>query len=341
MKKNILLIDCEKSEVESLAQKLLYKNQNFEVEEHVANWKRTGGFSEAKRYGKYFWVGFKTFFNRKKYSAIVGWQQFYALIFCLFCELFKVKKTVTVVVLNFTYKEKNGKIGKIYNWFMRKCVSKKYLDFIHVPSENYADIVSETFSYPRERIIVVPFGVNDTYFEFSKLEVPEGFQKDKYALAIGRSNRDYDFLVDAWNDIDFPLVIISDTYRKKSNSDNITIFDNIAGEDSYPWIANCGIMVIPIDDGSVCSGDTVLLTAMMLERKLIVTKPSTLADMYIEDGVDAVLIEKKPKDLKIAIERILNDLSLGQIGTQARINYLNKFSRKRMGVAITERINTK
>ena len=60
----------------------------------------------VKRYLKYFAVAFKYFLSRKKYGAIVGWQQFYTLIFVFYCSLFRVKKRNTVVVLSFIYKDK-------------------------------------------------------------------------------------------------------------------------------------------------------------------------------------------------------------------------------------------
>lgn len=159
----------------------------------------------------YFWVGFKLFLNRSQYGAMVCWQQFYALTYCFFCELFRVKKCNTVIAVNYTYKAKHGKFARAYRWFMGKCTSEKYLDYIHVLSESYADIISGEFSYPRERSIVATFGVNDQYEAFSDLPAPGGYEKDGYALSIGRSNRDFDFLVRAWREIDFPFVIISDT----------------------------------------------------------------------------------------------------------------------------------
>ena len=94
---------------------------------------------------------------------------------------------------------------------MKKCLSHKYLDYIHVPSAQYAEIISKGFNFPLERMIVTTFGVNE--LETDTFPVPEGFGDGSYALAIGRSNRDYDFLCRAWQQVDYPLVIISDTYK--------------------------------------------------------------------------------------------------------------------------------
>ena len=337
-KQFVFLADCKKEEVTSFAETLSYKGRNFDVRSHIANWKRTGTLSELKRYLMYFCVALKYFCTRRRYEAIVGWQQFYALIFCFYCSLFSVKKPCTVVALNYTYKEKHGRLSKLYLWFMKRCMDARYLDYIHVPSAEYADIIHEQFSFPRERIIVTTFGINDHYDDLASLPAPDGYQRNGYALAIGRSNRDYDFLIKAWSDIDYPLVIISDTYKGSSDSQNIHILTNVAGAASHPWIANCALMIIPIDDGSICSGDTVLLTAMSLKRRIVVTVPSTLAEMYVQDQVDALLTPKDETQFQQVIQSALSGQYPG-IGEQARLSFLAKFSRRSMGEQVSKALS--
>lgn len=336
MRKNILLADCKAEEVIPFAEELFWRGCSFEIREHIANWKRTGKVSELKRYARYFGVAFHYFLRRNKIDAVVGWQQFYALIYCFYCSVFSVKKANTVVALNFTYKEKRGRMAKLYRWFMGKCLSNRYLDYIHVPSRDYAEAVHNEFSFPKEQIIVSNFGVNDQYSKMKDLEAPHGFRKDGYALSIGRSNRDFDFLIRAWSGIDFPLVIISDTYKGRAKENNITILTDVAGEASYPWISNCGLMVIPIDDGTICSGDTVLLTAMSLQRKIIVTEPSTLAEMYIEDGKNAILAPKREDVFRRKVQEVLFSEKYKELGECARTSFLQNYTTKSMGKRVTE-----
>lgn len=338
-RENIVVADCDFAEIQSLIESMQFHNSPFVSKNHIANFRRTGKLSEIKRYAIYFFVGFRYFLSRRKYDAIVGWQQFYALIFCFFCSIFRVEKSNTVVALNFTYKEKKGKFAKIYRWFMSKCLNKKYLDYIHVPSFEYADSISKEFDFPRERIIVTSFGINDDYDVLKNLEAPDGLSKDAYALAIGRSNRDYEFLIRAWEDIDYPLIIISDTFKGDINNSNITLLTNVAGEQSYPYIVNCALMVIPIDDESICSGDTVLLTAMSLKRKIIVTAPSTLAEMYVTDKENAILTEKDCEKFKETVQHTLYDDKYSNLKENARQSFLDNFSRQSMGSKISSIIN--
>ena len=330
--KNIIVCDCSEEEVSSFQKGLSGAGEDFEIQSYIANWKRTGAISELKRYLKYFSVAWKCFRKRKKYDIIVGWQQFYALIFCFYFSLFHVKKRNKVIALNFTYKEKGGFAGKLYFKFMKKCVNPKYPDVIFVLSENYARIISDTFNFPMEQIAVQTFGINDPYERFSKMEKPVDAPKEGYALSIGRSNRDFDFLISAWKDIDYPLVIISDTYTGNNGGNkNIRIITNVAGKESYPWIANSSLAIIPIDDGTICSGDTVLLTSLAMKKKMIITEPSTLSEMYIVSGENGI---SSPKDVNVFatyVKDLIFTDKYDYLCENARNCFLEKYSREGMG----------
>ena len=337
---NIILCDCVADEVSSLCEGLNGENGAFTVRSHISNWKRTGKFSELRRYGKYFAVGFRYFLTRKKYGVIVGWQQFYALIFSFFCGIFRVKKRNTVIALNFTYKEKKGKAAGIYRWFMRQCVTKGYMDYLHVLSQNYAKLISEEFDFPLEKILVFPFGVNDPYEEFSKLPYPAEAPKAGYALAIGRSNRDYDFLISAWEKVEYPLVVIADTYAGDAQGNpNVRILRNVAGADSYPWIAHCSAMIIPIDDGRICSGDTVLLNSLAMKKKTLITSPSTLAEMYIVHGENGLCAEKDKDSFSRLVSQMLLTDRYDELQDKARQSYLENYSRMSMGRRLKETLS--
>lgn len=338
LKKNVVLADCREDEIRELVDSISANGNAFEIHSRISNWKRKSVFTELRRYFVYFFAAACCFLKRRHYNVIIGWQQFYALIFAFFCNVFSVKKEQTVVVLNFTYKEKRGRLAKIYSRFMRKCLSGGYIDYLHMPSEQYADYTAKEFSFPRDRMIVSGFGVKDRFNELSKLDAPSGYKKESYALAIGRSNRDYDFLIRAWENIDYPLVIISDTYKKSCDQKNITIYNNITGEASDKWISNCGLLVLPIDDGKICSGDTVLLTAMSLERKIIVTVPSTLSEMYVQNNINAVLAEKDEKTFAETVKQVLNSEKYADLGKRARESYLKSYTIGAMGCAIREAV---
>lgn len=340
MKKNIILADCEVDEVESFANGFAKQSKSpIYIISSISNWGYGNLIMNIKRYIRYFTFPFKIFLKRNDYDIIIGWQQFYSIIVAFYCRLFHVKKKNTIVICNFTYRRKKGIIGTVYHIFMKYSVNSKYVDFVHVLSDGYANVCSRNMNIRRNKFVVTNFGVPDTFVKWNQSEV----DAKNYTLSIGRSNRDFDFLIDIWQNAAFKdqeLIIISDTYKpSRVLPSNITLKDSIVGDASFPWMRNCKAMIIPIDDGAVCSGDTVLLNGMMFEKTVIVTNPSTLAEMYIEDNVDGICVEKDIDAAVLRLGELLSDTDrLMKIGNEARSKYLNKFSRFAMAADICKKM---
>lgn len=340
-KYNIIFCDCRIEEILDFKQGIeMGTGSKYDVVSSINNGGHGGLFQNLIRYVKYFIFPFFIFLRKKKYREIIGWQQFYAINIAFFCRLFKSKKTSKVIVANFTYKEKAGIIGGIYHRYMKYAVCNDYVDYLHVLSYDYANSLSEALNIPRKKIIVTPFGVSDMYTTYSLLENPFG---DSYSMSIGRSNRDFDFLVDIWKEKGFEkenLVIISDTWQPKSVlPPNVNHYTNIVGKESFAWFANCKLSITPILDGSVCSGDTVLLTGMMLKKTTVITAPSTLSEMYIENGYNGVCIPKDKNEAATILINLLHNNELQtRLGENARETFLKKFSRESMGYSIAKAI---
>lgn len=280
------------------------------------------------------------FYKNSKLDVVIGWQQFYAINYALYSRLFHTKRAKLIVVLNFTYRKKRGLAGFIYRKYIQYVVTSPYIDYLHVLSSTYAKDCCKELGVPFEKFVVTGFGVPDIYSKISTLKKPCDFD---YCLSVGRSNRDFDFLVRVWEQgllKKHQLVIISDTWKHKTPlPKNIYHYANVRGEDVLPWIVNCEILIIPIDNGSVCSGDTVLLTSMMTKRPVVVTKPSTLAEMYVEDDVDGICISKDEKSAAQAIVRVQENQRLKEkLSENARRSYVSKYSRYHMGEAIAKKI---
>ena len=322
--RNVILADCIPEEIEDFREGLEKSTGlKWEVVSKVSNWGRTSRWMEIKRYFTYFFVPFAIFIHRKEYDNIVGWQQFYSLIFCFFCRLFHVKKKFKVYAINYTYKKKEGFVGKIYYHFMKYIITSQYLDKAMVPSKNYVEICSKQFDIDKDKFAVLCFGVRDIYSNYKNIVIED------IALSIGRSNRDYDWLIKEWKEIDYPLIIISDTYKvPKELPSNIRIIDSVSGEEQYPYIMKSNIIILPIDEPSICSGDTVLLTSMSFKKCVIVTTPSTLAEMYVKDGENGFIVKKESGELKKCIEKAIRN---NDIARKARDSYLNNYSRWKMG----------
>lgn len=340
-KQNIVLADCAPKEIRTFTEgcNTIMVNSKFEILSSISNGSHKGVVKNFIRYLKYFTFPFLIFLNRKKYNTILGWQQFYAINIALFCRLFRVKKCNTIVAVNFTYKRKNGIIGKLYYSYMKFSCLNKYIDYFHVPSYNYVNICNKELGIDKKKFIVTNFGIPDTYKDMKSLKAP----MTNYSLSIGRSNRDFDFLVNVWKQKcmkDKTLVIASDTWKPTYKlPSNIVHKTDISNKDSSAWFNNCNLCVIPISDGNICSGDTVLLTGMMFGKPVVVTSPSTLSEMYVEDGVNGICIEKHVEKAALIIADLLNnDYKRNILGNNARKCFLAKFSRRSMGIQLCKKL---
>lgn len=331
IKTNLILADCKMEEIESFKDSLQKElNTSFEIVSKVCNGKRTI-LKNIYRYLVYMFFPLKIFFNRKKYNYIVGWQQFFALFYVFYAKLFHIKKQNKVIAVNFTYKSKKGGIGKVYKKVMTFILDNKYLDYIHVPSENYAKDIAEQFNIPIEKFIVIPFGIPDK----SELWKDAKCEYSDYSLAIGRSNRDYDFLVELWKD--FPtnekLVIICDEYKPKDKlPENIILRKDITGDLQFPYLKNAKLIIIPIKEENICSGDTVLLESMSFGKPIAITVPSTLGEMYLREGKNGIGIPRLKNEAKDILINLLKDKEkLDELSLNSRMCFEENYSRYSMG----------
>ena len=329
--KNIILADCDKEEVEEFAKGFSNRlGEPVEIYSKVCNQEHGSRLKNLKRYFSYMTYPIAFFRKRKQWKYMIGWQQFYALFYAFFCGLFHIKRDNIIVCCNFTYISKgNGLAGKLYERFIGFCL--KNLDYIHVLSQNYANICADKFNIKKDKFIVTHFGIPDARHKKSHAAV----EYQEYSFSIGRSNRDFDFLIEAWkqmpeNEI---LVIASDTYKPNLPlPPNVVHRTDITGELQFSYIKNSKAVIIPIKDGAICSGDTVLLTAMSMEKLVVVTVPSTLGEMYLTDNINGILVRKDAGEFVNRLTHIFSDKYFAEdISKKARKTFLEKYSRLRMG----------
>ena len=293
------------------------------------------------RYIGYFVLPFRCLFMYKDYDFILGWQQFHAIIQAFYLHLLHLKKSGKIVVVNFTYKRKSGVVGTLYHRFMRYTCNSHYIDYFHVPSNKYVERMEKELGIPKEKFIITGFGIDDIFQSKKNEHVNNG----SFCLSIGRSNRDFDWLVDVWRQDclkEKKLIILSDVWHPKDMlPPNVEFHNNVVGAPQYAYFNDAQICITPIADGGICSGDTVLLTGMMFGKPIVVTHPSTLAEMYVRDGENGLVIEKK--DVQKAAQRIVelldNPHECLRLSENARKDFLENYSRQNMGCKIGKVLN--
>ena len=322
--KNIALFDSNKEEAEDFIKGLEQSTGlKWKALVYTANKGRKNRIGNLVRYFKYFSFPFTIFLHRKEYNNIVGWQAFYGLLFAFYCRVFHVKKVNTLLIKNFTYKPKKGLVGKVYFRFMNYIVKSKYIDVFVCTSQTFCDYCAEAFHESKERFVFLPFGVND-FTKRVDMNVPA---TNDYILSLGRSNRDWDFLIGSFAETQYPLRIVCDELHRDDLPNNIRIYNNVWGDESFEFIKNCRFMIIPIMDGKIGSGETVLLQTMSFSKPIIITKPSCLADDYVTDGETGLVVSKKKDDMIAAVEKLWNDQELYErLSSNCRSLYENKHS---------------
>lgn len=219
----------------------------------------------------------------------------------------------------------------MYKWVITFILDNKYLDYIHVLSANYAKDIAKQFRIPIEKFIVIPFGIQDKSEQWKDAKC----EYSNYSLAIGRSNRDYDFLIDLWKEIpaNEKLVIICDEYKPKDKlPENVILRKDIIGDLQFPYLKNAKLIIIPIKDENICSGDTVLLESMSLGKPITITVPSTLGEMYLREGENGIGIPKLKYEAKDILINLLNDKEkLEELSSNSRSCFEKNYSRYIMG----------
>lgn len=321
---NVVLFDSnEKEAIEYMNGLRRETNIDWKLEVVTANQGRGKKFADIRRYAKYFTCPLNVFFKRRQYGIIIGWQAFYGIIFAFYCRLFHVKKENRVVIQHFIFKEKKGLIGKIYHSFVHYAVSSQYIDLIITCSRSYVDTLKQEFGLPDEKVAFAHFGVND----FTKWLEKNDLKDDGFILSVGRSNRDWDFLIKALECQSHRVVICCDTLHRENVKSNITIKNDVQGIEAFKYMERCKCSVIPIDDGKLSSGETVLLQQMCFGKPIIITRPSSLANDYITDGINGIVIDKNAEQLINAVDALYEDAEYClRIGNRARMDFVEYYS---------------
>ncbi len=324
--KNTLLVDFKPDAGwpfgESLRETL---GQDVDVEFCVSNGSRNSRFADLFRILKYFLFPLRMVLRRRELGRVIGYQQFYALNFAFFSRLFALKKVNELIVLEFIYKKKEGFLGKIYHRYMEFVVNSKYIDLFICFSKEECTYYSKLFHLPGAKFQFVRLGME-------RLHTPPGdavLLSEKYIFSTGRSNRDYDFLVDSLKDANYNVRIACDIYKRQTTR-NVVIDNDCFNDKMLHYMRNSYCVVITLKDTSISAGQLVILQAMQMEKPLIITESKGISD-YITDEHSGLVVSKTKESLLKALEEIYSDDDLYQrLINNGKREYENHFSMESM-----------
>lgn len=328
MSKSVILADFEKREKWDFQEALEHETRySWDVLFCQTNRYHGTKIKVLYRYLIYFAFSFRMFLVRNRYNQVVAWQQFYGLLMAFFCRIFHVKRAPKIYVMTFIYKPKHA----LYHKFMQYIVSSDYITKLIVLSDEEKNYYAKLFDLPTEKFFCTRIGVTDQASDF-----PPEKDRKKYYLSVGRSNRDYKFLRDAWKKSFGELIIICDSYKEEAK-DGITVLDHCYGDEYLQYVSNCYAQIIPMEDENISSGSLSFLQAMMLSRPTIVTENKTVHD-YIESGRTGIIIEKTDTALEQSIAYLDDEAQYTAMCQAVREEFLTKYSEYSLGVSVSKMI---
>lgn len=265
----------------------------------------TTRFGVLRRYYRYFIFPLKLVLKHPAdWDCIVGWQQFHGLNYALWSSLLHRPKKERLIVMTFIYNPKHGLVGKIYHRYVKFCLSSGYVDRVVCFSSQECRTYAKQFGLPESLFTSLELGIDAT--EGADV-VPH---KGTYVFSTGRSNRDYDFLVES----------LSDAMLRE--------------------MADSLCVVIPLRDTAVSSGQLVVLQAMRMGKPVIVTENDTMPT-YIDHGTTGFIVPKDKRQLLDTIRLLDSDKELYErISRNQRAAFTARFTEEALADRLSQVIDS-
>ena len=213
------------------------------------------------------------------------------------------------------------------------------LDGIVCLSQFQKTFLEERYPSLRGKIFSVPLGVDTEYYR------PQYEGRKDYILSAGRDNgRDYKTVVEAarlmperqFHIVCSPRNLPTDTVVPS----NVRVFYDLSFAELYVKYREASMLLLlthddSAEDGSDCSGQTVLLDAMACGLPVVVSRKAYVQE-YAEDGAEALFVDcYDPNAVKTAIQSLHNVESRISLAQKARERAERDFSTVRMAEALT------
>lgn len=232
-------------------------------------------------------------------GIVFAHQQFYGLNLALYLRLLRWKNLPRIVVCTFIYKPKGSNfIGRFYHKYIKFILQSRCCKTIIVRSTTEIKYYEDLFEV-RGKFAYVPFSM------YSRAPHDVAPNEERYLLGIGRSNRDWKFLIDNLANTKYKAKIACDTYYGSVNN-NVEVLKDCFGDKMHQMLAKCYAVVIPLQDTNISAGQMVFLEAMEFGKPVIVTESTGVTD-YIQNGDTGILIHNTKEELISAIEKLYND----------------------------------
>lgn len=290
--------------------------------------------AKIKRVLGFYLTPFTFLLKHPKARNIIAWQQFFGILAAFF-NRYIFRRNLSITIMTFIYKPKQGFAGKLFYRMVNSAISSKYVKNIIVFAQNEVEYYEQIFPKAKGKFHFVKLGIPvDTNNYHDAI-----LSQEDYFFSTGVSNRDYDFIIDIFTGISHKLKIACPNILNPGQS-NIEILNNCFKADMKRYLFNCKAVVIPLKDLNVSSGQLVFIQAMQFGKPIIITDSGSTRS-YLENDIDAIIIPNDKGAWRNAIERISTDRCLFK--TMSKHNHeraLTDFSTLGLGEKIGEIVST-
>lgn len=330
MSKNYILSDCD-TPVEFVENVEKVTGSKWTVIEKIANAK----VPKWKRILIYFFFPLQFMIKYRDAGEVLAWQQMYGILPAFWNRYIFRRRNVRFNIMTFIFKKKKGLAGKLYYWMVNKAISSKATRNIFVFSQSEVEHYGKMFPAAKDKFHFVRLGIQVDGNDYTDEEL----QQEKYFFSTGMSNRDYEFLVDVFQDSGKKVKIACPGVRN-GDGNNIEILEKCYGPDMKRYMYNSYAVVIPLKDINISSGQLVFINAMQMGKPIIITD-SLPVRSYLEHEKDAILLPNDKMQWQEAIDRLIIDMDLYTgISVNNRRKGIEEFSvaglGKNIGIVIKE-----
>lgn len=243
-----------------------------------------------------------------------------ALLLGLLYQLYKPKK-VSLIGYEIIFNFKNNFKNKLVKLVWRTAVKK--IDKLVVMTNSERSYLAREFHTSPEKFNTINFYAENADYI--------GPNQEGYIFAAGRMERDFETLLLALKDTNYPAIIVADVSQKekleKIKPENVQIHYSIPREKYNELLRKAKMVVVPLYKGAASRGQVVILEAMRFGKPVVCTKVDGTVD-YLTHGQEGFFVApQKPEAMrKIFDSHFNNEKELETIGKQAYTTQRAKFS---------------
>lgn len=206
------------------------------------------------------------------------------------------------VILQFIMREKTSSLAsRVKYMFMRFCFRSVHR--VVCSSRSEADYYRTVFGWGPEKTAFIPFHTHPSLVRDAPTAGAD------YIIAAGRSFRDYPTFLAAVAGLPIRAIIVASPHSLRDHTlpANVELRFDIPPDELNGLLERSRLVVLPLEERKISTGQSVLLQAMSLGKPVISTRTAGTED-YIRDGLDGLLVP--PRDaaaMRTAIEMLLRD----------------------------------